>query len=106
MLFFLPAKPIPGIWINFYQHGSNKTSPCNDLLALVKKSTILDRLEPLTRKYYKTFYLCPSCDKIYWSGSHKEGMHRILATLENTVKMQGLAKHSRSIEHDTAKQRG
>ena len=66
---------------------------CNGLLALVEKSTILDRLEPLTRKYYKTFYLCPSCDKIYWSGSHKEGMDRILATLKDSMNV-------RSTTHD------
>ncbi len=59
---------------------------CNSLLTFVEKSTILDRLEPLTRKYYKTFYLCPCCDKIYWSGSHKKGMNSIFSTLENTLK--------------------
>ncbi len=53
---------------------------CNSLLVHVEKATILDRLEPLTIKYYQVFYLCPSCDKIYWSGSHKEGMNRLLAT--------------------------
>ncbi len=55
---------------------------CNSLLIPVDKSAILNRLEPLTRKYYKTFYLCPSCDKIYWSGSHKEGMNRILGLIQ------------------------
>ncbi len=55
---------------------------CNSLLIEVEKSAILDRLEPLTRKYYQIFYLCPSCDKIYWSGSHKERMNRLLTTLE------------------------
>ncbi len=58
---------------------------CNSLLARVEKNAILDRLEPLTRKYYKIFYLCPTCDKIYWSGSHKEGMNSILATLKNAL---------------------
>jgi len=54
---------------------------CNTPLIEVKKSVILDRLEPLTRKYYQAFNLCPSCDKIYWSGSHKERMNQLLAGL-------------------------
>jgi len=55
---------------------------CNTPLCTVKKSTIIDRLEPLTRKYYQTFYLCPACDKIYWSGSHKKRMNQLLRTLD------------------------
>lgn len=62
---------------------------CNGLLATVEKSMVFDRLEPLTRKYYKTFYLCSSCDKIYWAGSHKKGMDTILATLKDSVKQTG-----------------
>lgn len=54
---------------------------CNTPLIVVKKSAILNRLEPLTRKYYQTFNLCPSCDRIYWSGSHKERMNQLLADL-------------------------
>lgn len=55
---------------------------CNSQLVEVKKATIIDRLEPLTKKYYQIFYICPSCDRIYWSGSHKERMNRLLTTLE------------------------
>lgn len=51
---------------------------CNTPLQGVAKEDILDRLEPLTKKYYQTFYICRGCDKIYWSGSHKSGMSRLL----------------------------
>jgi uncharacterized protein with PIN domain len=46
--------------------------PCNGLLVPVSKETILDRLEPLTKKYYESFHICEQCDKIYWPGSHQE----------------------------------
>lgn len=55
---------------------------CNALLVSVKKEKIRDRLEPLTKKYYKIFYLCPGCDQIYWSGSHKKGMESVLRAVE------------------------
>ncbi len=62
---------------------------CNTPLNSVNKEDVLDRLEPLTRKYYKTFYICRGCDKIYWSGSHKNGMSRLLTKiLENTDFME------------------
>jgi len=45
---------------------------CNALLSPVPKEEILDRLEPLTKKYYDEFKLCPGCQRIYWAGSHQE----------------------------------
>ena len=51
---------------------------CNALLQPVDKSSILDRLEPLTRKYYHRFKRCPDCDRIYWQGSHHKRMLDLL----------------------------
>ena len=50
---------------------------CNTLLDPVEKTAILHRLEPLTRKYYHRFRICPHCRRIYWRGSH----HRRMAQL-------------------------
>lgn len=47
---------------------------CNGLLRTINKSYILERLEPLTQKYYQEFSLCQQCDQIYWKGSHYERM--------------------------------
>ena len=44
--------------------------PCNGLLVPVSKKVIMDRIEPLTRKYYHSFQLCKDCKRIYWPGSH------------------------------------
>jgi len=46
--------------------------PCNGLLVPVSKEVIVDRLKPLTKKYYHTFHICEECRKIYWPGSHQE----------------------------------
>ncbi|WKG04621.1 Mut7-C RNAse domain-containing protein [Mycolicibacterium sp. HK-90] len=43
---------------------------CNGQLAAVPKEAVVDRLEPLTRRYYDEFSRCPDCDQIYWSGTH------------------------------------
>jgi uncharacterized protein len=54
---------------------------CNTQLIPIEKASILERLEPLTIKYYNEFCLCPNCDKIYWKGSHYERMQNLIKEL-------------------------
>ena len=51
---------------------------CNHLLESVAKKTVLERLEPLTKKYYDEFKLCPACNQVYWKGSHYERMLQLI----------------------------
>lgn len=52
---------------------------CNSLLQPIKKEVILHRLEPLTKRYFDEFQLCPGCDRIYWKGSHYERMLKLVS---------------------------
>jgi uncharacterized protein len=54
---------------------------CNSPLQPVAKQEILERLEPLTMRYYDEFHLCPSCNQIYWKGSHFEHMQQMILEL-------------------------
>jgi uncharacterized protein with PIN domain len=47
---------------------------CNGMLHPVSKAEVMDRLEPLTKKYYDTFAICPTCDQVFWQGSHYSRM--------------------------------
>lgn len=47
---------------------------CNGLIESVAAEQVWSRLQPLTRRYYRKFYRCPDCDKIYWEGSHVDHM--------------------------------
>ena len=51
---------------------------CNHPLQPVAKTAVLDRLQPLTQRYYEEFALCPSCDQVYWKGSHYEHMLELI----------------------------
>jgi uncharacterized protein with PIN domain len=51
---------------------------CNTPLQAVPKQKIIDRLEPLTKKYYNEFRICPACNQIYWKGSHFERMLQMI----------------------------
>ena len=69
--------------LNYYGL-QNKINPfsrcihCNHPLQSIAKKDILDDLEPLTKKYYEDFSYCTACNKIYWPGSHREGMEQTL----------------------------
>lgn len=54
---------------------------CNGPLQPVAKADVLDRLQPLTQQYYEEFALCPSCDQVYWKGSHYEHMLELIGGL-------------------------
>lgn len=43
---------------------------CNGKLMETGKQQIEHCLEPLTRKYYEKFLVCPECSQIYWQGGH------------------------------------
>ncbi len=54
---------------------------CNGLLEPVEKAQILDRLEPLTQRYFHEFHRCPQCGRIYWKGSHYQRLRRLVQSL-------------------------
>ncbi|MEN8120909.1 MAG: Mut7-C RNAse domain-containing protein [Bacteroidota bacterium] len=47
---------------------------CNGKLRAVEKGEIIDKLEDNTKSFYKDFYRCKNCDKVYWQGSHYHKM--------------------------------
>jgi len=51
---------------------------CNGVLEPVSKEVILNRLEPLTKKYFDDFRICPECLRIYWKGSHYDRMQNLI----------------------------
>lgn len=61
-------------WVRPFQRCMN----CNHPLESVKKEMVLEKLEPLTKKYYDDFKLCPACNQVYWKGSHYEHMLELI----------------------------
>jgi len=53
---------------------------CNGLLKPIQKEAINDRLLPKTKNYYNEFHICPSCNQIYWKGSHYERMQQFIGS--------------------------
>lgn len=57
---------------------------CNGKLKPVSKADVLERLEPLTQKYYDEFSICPDCDQVYWKGSHYERMLGLIERIQHS----------------------
>jgi hypothetical protein len=63
---------------------------CNAVLVQVEKTDIKHRLEPLTKKHYTVFKECPSCNRLFWRGSHYEKMVKKLETFSPETIDDGL----------------
>ena len=68
-------------WVKPFQ----RCMRCNHLLESVEKEIILEKLEPLTKKYFDEFKLCPACDQVYWKGSHYERMLQLIEKVSQSV---------------------
>lgn len=63
---------------------------CNHPLETVSKEAVIDRLEPLTKRYFDEFRICPACSQVYWKGSHYERMLELIAQVAGTDKNMSL----------------
>ncbi len=54
---------------------------CNTPLQSVDKAEISHRLDAQTKEYYDHFRLCPTCDRIYWRGSHFKRMEAFVESV-------------------------
>jgi uncharacterized protein with PIN domain len=55
---------------------------CNSLIKPVEKEAIENRLPPKTKLYYNEFFICMSCSRIYWKGSHYGRMKKFTESLK------------------------
>ena len=87
-----PRKQLVEI-VRLYDLG-NRIKPltrcisCNGILVPVDKGDIMDRLEPLTKKYYNSFRICEACGKIYWPGTHHEKIHVFIDKILAAVRQE------------------
>jgi len=54
---------------------------CNELLRKIDKAEIEHTVPAYVFNTERTFYICPSCRKVYWRGTHWEQMRRSLERL-------------------------
>lgn len=55
---------------------------CNTSLVATSTQEVQDRVPPYVLRSHSRFHRCPSCDRIYWPGSHWRRMREQLARFE------------------------
>jgi uncharacterized protein with PIN domain len=56
---------------------------CNSELQLIDKEEVKDKVPFFTCRTQKEFYICPSCGKVFWPGSHHDAMLKKIKELSN-----------------------
>lgn len=51
---------------------------CNGLIEPISKQEVAHRLPSRVRAGYETFFLCSSCNRVYWKGTHFRRMSRFV----------------------------
>lgn len=54
---------------------------CNGLLETVAKENIIDKLPQKVKENYQQFSQCPTCNQIFWQGTHFEKMQQFIDNL-------------------------
>jgi len=57
-------------------HPFSRCMQCNSALIAVAKEAVIDKLPPKAAEFHNEFVRCPSCDRVYWRGSHYARMAR------------------------------
>jgi hypothetical protein len=59
---------------------------CGELLRMAEREEVYDRVPPRTYEAYDEFWVCGSCGKVYWRGSH---WRNIVETVEEASRIAG-----------------
>jgi uncharacterized protein with PIN domain len=74
-----PKAQLGEILERFHLYGQawpfTRCMECNGRLVTVRKKDVLRRLPPKTKEFFKKFYRCKHCRKVYWQGSHYVKLH-------------------------------
>jgi uncharacterized protein with PIN domain len=54
----------------------SRCSRCNDLLLPVPRDQVLGRVPEHVFNVHEQFYECPRCRRLFWAGSHLQGITR------------------------------
>jgi uncharacterized protein with PIN domain len=63
-----------------WMHPFKRCIRCNQILVVVAKASILDRLQPLTKLHFDEFKICPDCEK-FIEKAHFDKMQRTIRTI-------------------------
>jgi uncharacterized protein with PIN domain len=66
---------------------------CNALLEAARKEDVGSGLPPRVRERHDEFRRCPSCGRVYWAGSHRRSMERLVGQVLEDARPGGSHAH-------------
>jgi uncharacterized protein with PIN domain len=60
----------------------NRCLLCNGVIKKVAQKEVAHRLPPKTAQFYKEYFQCSDCQKVYWQGSHYKEMVDYITQLQ------------------------
>jgi len=70
--------------VNWLHRPFSRCLECNVELRTAKKTEI-EKVPESIRDQYREFRACPSCERLYWDGSHYDRMHERLKEWKKTA---------------------
>jgi len=58
---------------------------CNDLLVSIDPAEAKRKVPPYIYRSKKIFYRCPSCEKVFWEGTHCDGMRGEISWMKSVL---------------------
>ncbi|MBD3305778.1 twitching motility protein PilT [candidate division KSB3 bacterium] len=77
------AEVVQRFHLTFPSPFRQRCSRCNTPLAPISREQLTAHVDPTTLAYYEEFYHCPTCDTIYWKGTHYHNMLKQLGQILN-----------------------
>ncbi|MCE5251497.1 Mut7-C ubiquitin/RNAse domain-containing protein [bacterium] len=71
--------------LHAYIQPFSRCISCNGIVEEVPKESVIDILEPNTRRYYDEFFRCSSCGKVFWKGSHFKKMEEFVEDVKKEI---------------------
>jgi uncharacterized protein with PIN domain len=63
---------------------------CNSHIKQIKKKEVAEKVLPGTFKHYNAFWMCTSCGKVYWRGSHWKNINATLQKANTLLKRRNI----------------
>lgn len=59
----------------------SRCTVCNRPVEAVDRESVRDEVPPRAYQEHERFWRCPSCGRVYWTGTHWDNMRRFIASL-------------------------
>jgi len=58
---------------------------CNEALVEENRESVRDEVPPFVARTFDEFYRCPSCNRIYWQGTHYDAMKKEIERIKKAL---------------------